>query len=448
MFSWTNKPEEGVHCARKALPPGRRERPAAAAAAAAATLQTPPKPPERSASFVWSFEDYKRERPKEEEEEEAEAPPELASPEKRPRVAAAVPRRFFLPWERWAPKRPEDFLGNKRARDEAAAWLAAQRWQQCRKPVAAAMLLLQGDSGTGKSCTADWLLRSQGFAVCRYDGAGDLARFLRRVVATDLGGKRSAILLDEADELFAVAPEAFKVVAQCVVVATANAPPRELRQTAAKVVRFYRHEPHQARRLLELWRPELSEATRAALAAASCGDYRQLAIRAVLAKPDVAAADVFRTPYDVAKDVLCGRGGSASEASSCGLSCDLVRWNFAGCNDLAACAAFQADCCALEAWHEASGGGFELDASFMVPFVARVRGQRRTTPSLEQAPQRLWQPPPYEPLPGDVAAAAAAAGATAAERMTRLQRAGASRRLGKEDELARRRAAQQRAVAT
>jgi hypothetical protein len=414
-------------------------------AAAAAAAQPPPRPPtERREGFVWKFEKYKDEAPPPTlpaaEEQEVAAAPE--PPQKRRRVA---PQRRPLPWELWAPKAAEDFVGNRAAREDAAKWLQEHRWQGGRRtPVATAMLLLYGESGTGKSYTAEWLLRSKGYAVCRFDSlsSDDLGRFLRRVVATDLGGKRSAILLDEVDELFAAAPEAARVVTQCVVVATANAPSLKLRQEAAKAIRFFRPHLQQARRLLGAMRPELSLAWRATLATAACGDYRQLALHAALAKPEVTGTDVFRTPFDVAKDALCSRGGggSVSEAHPCGFSCDVIRWNFAACgNDLAACATFQADCCAMEAWpsnEEAGDGrppsGFALDAAFMVPFMARARsGRSRPRDAyLEEPPRRLWQAPAPELLAADQAALAALGkvDAAAAERLARLQRAGAARR--------------------
>ena len=394
MSQWTCSPLEGVFHGQRVRRGGTR-RPAAEEEAPGAGA--PPRPLTSFFHFTpagCSFR-YRANPPC------AETPPGGRGEEARRREPPAgsspsAPSRHLLPWQRFAPSQPEHFYGNYHQRQRVKLWLASHGKADGRRPVAEAMLLLYGDVGTGKSCAAEWALRAAGYRVHRFDAAGDdLVRFLRRVLRTDLAGRRAAVLLDEVDELFADRPEAAAVRVQCPVIATANAPPSRLKRRCESV-RFGKLEAAQARRMLARLRPDLRDPAASRILEAARGDYRQLCVQAAVATEAAKGADAFSAPFDAAREALTKRAPLAAE--TCDFACNIIRWNFWNCcrdaEELEAYAAFQAFCCEVEdAWSPLASGSAAVGECLLVPAAAAQRAPYSLREvRLEEPPRKLNAP--------------------------------------------------------
>jgi len=391
---WTCSPSEGVFHGQRVRRAPRRP----AAETSAREASAPPRPLTSFLHFTppgCSFK-YRESPPC----AQPSAPDASTEEEATRRPAPSCPPRHPLPWQRFAPARSEDFVGNYHQRQFVAQWLACRGADAERRPVAEAMLLIYGEVGTGKSCAAEWALRAAGYRIHRFDSSGDdLVRFLRRVLHTDLAGRRAAVLLDEVDELFSERPEAAAVRVQCPVIATANAPSSKLKRRC-KSVRFGKLEAAQARRVLSRLRPDLRDPAASRIVEASRGDYRQLCVQAALATAAAKGADAFSAPFDLAKEALTKRAPRLALAGeACDFACDIIRWNFWNCcrdaEELEAYAAFQAFCCEVEEpWSSLAGAStVAVSERLLVPAsAARNAPYPLRETHLEEPPRRLDSP--------------------------------------------------------
>lgn len=242
--------------------------------------------------------------------------------------------------------------------------------------------MLCGDVGSGKTCAATWALRVAGYNVQAFDGTSgeQLLSFLRRVAARDLSGRRSAVLLDDVDELLAECPQAAKVLVHFPVLGTARSKPRGL---AGQGVVFYGMLPGTAKALLQRLRPDLREPAISRIVEAAHGDYRQLCVQAAMSCSAVGGSDELQMPYAAARRALSGR--SPGKQDGCSFTDDAIRWNFGSCcrgtqEDLETYASFQASCCSVETWawttSEASASLASLLPALAASLVPRALDER------------------------------------------------------------------------
>ena len=304
------------------------------------------------------------------------APPPRAAAQ--PTVAACLPKNLVYLRR---PPREEELIGNRQGR-RLLAELVRQAHRRAGRAVGQSMILVMGPSGCGKShCVSIELQKrysvvsqsSLDFSSRSGNGRRRLDEFLREQAAShNADGKPLAIVLEEADELFAACPQALDVVCGAVVVATmshlcfdgeekAYYMFRKLRnaaEAAHRLVRFHRPNKEECSRALLRRNPTMAEATQNKILAEACGDFRQLAIVEELFRmrhglPQGATSlEQVLTPFEQAKEVLL-HGRMPVNLEDANYACGLVVHHFHGCcrddqADLEAMAAMAEQACAAD----------------------------------------------------------------------------------------------------
>lgn len=304
------------------------------------------------------------------------SPPQQASSRS---SGTAAPRRSGAPdlvYLRRPPIANEELFDNWGARQQLAKLFHnAQTGARAGKPVGESMIVVQGAPGVGKThCINLELRRRKYHVVCNssldvygggkgeaaavdHGGGGggghrkNLFEFLREQASSHTADKKPlAIILEEADELFAACPKALNVICGALVVATMDpaclaAEPagfqmfkkiRDQAKAGGRLVRFDRPNRDNSRKALLRLRPHMPEAVQDAILDEASGDFRQLALveehfrhRQALQAGSL-TQDLFQTPFQQAKGVL-RRGQLPRHLDDADYTTDLVLANFHTC---------------------------------------------------------------------------------------------------------------------
>jgi hypothetical protein len=155
-----------------------------------------------------------------------------------------------LIWEKYGPMSAKDLVGLEKASVAAQEWFSTRRWGNL--PVKKEMLLFVGPPGTGKTILARAILKTNGFKKIVElwpgirgnkeidDEPGELSRTLRRQTPKSVTGVRSAIILEELEELLRTDSQALMIKCVVPVIATCSQPvPRYKWRDYGKVIPLY-----------------------------------------------------------------------------------------------------------------------------------------------------------------------------------------------------------------
>lgn len=290
-----------------------------------------------------------------------------------------------LVYVRKAPQRDDELVGNRHGRDSLNRLIRTAHTRAGRT-VGQAMIVVMGPSGVGKSHSILLELRRRYHVVSnssldfwgRKEGSREtydpnrrhLDEFLREQASSHTSdGRALAVVLEEADELFAACPKALDLKCGAVIVATlgANASSgepevykmfkklRDAAELSHRLVRFYRPDREDSKRALLRLAPHMPPSIQRSILDEATGDFRQLAIVEELFRQRQAvqkgalAQEVFQTPFEQAKDVLA-RGHLPRQLDDTDYATCLVVTNFASCcgatlADLEAMAAVAEEAC-------------------------------------------------------------------------------------------------------
>ena len=363
-------------------------------------------------------------------------PPAPPAPPPAPQVRPAPPAARLgapdLVYVRRAP-RPDELVGNLRGRETLAA-LVRTAHTRAGRPLGQALLLVFGPPGCGKSHAIHLELSRCCHVACtstldfwgrKGDDTGPGGRrhlddFLREQASSHTSdGKKLAVVLEEADELFAACPQALLVKCGALVVATMGASAssqepevykmfKQLRDAAAasgRSIRFWRPSREESRRALLRLAPRAPPAVQRAILEEAAGDFRQLALveelfrqRQTLQQGSL-ARETFRTPFEQAKDLLAT--GQLPQCEDADYATNLVVTNFAACcgdslADLEAMAAVAAAACEADVLVTGSYRGNGTDcapetaarAHAVVLRLAALRRPRPYTGDLQPLPDK------------------------------------------------------------
>ena len=197
-----------------------------------------------------------------------------------------------LPYQRlFDPSRIEQYVGNEQSRKQALEWLRRFKLDAAQRPrrVEAAMLLLWGPVGTGKSAWAQYAAVSAGFEVVRFTPGDvgkhktqDLKFFLETQPAMGLRNKKLfAVILDDVEELFRDCKGAFEVRVPCPIIATAGpSVSASIRTRADLALSFGRIRKNDAWKVIRRIRPHADASFTKHVEEQAGGDLRQLIIKA------------------------------------------------------------------------------------------------------------------------------------------------------------------------
>jgi hypothetical protein len=315
-----------------------------------------------------------------------EPPPQLPTPEKRPRQEPERLRGFMLrrlvppeassplaggallPYQRVAPARAADLIGCKRQREALASYLAGPFAEG--KVRDAAMLLL-GPPGSGKTLTARLLLRESGFEVVEigsHAAAATLARSIRTTSPKSIiGGRPAALFVEDFDALVEAEPGILEMRLLAPLVGTAPFLSSKVFGKVAHTVYFRPFYPNEAEAILArvmrcLAVRDMPPSHRADLVTESNGDARQLVLQASFlgGAEGGGGRDSVPSPFQLARDLAAGRG---DPARATGYAALVLQENAPLVLDLEAAARFSAD--VAEADAHLRGGGEEAAAGWL-----------------------------------------------------------------------------------